>query len=105
MDDCNGTPLGSRIAHAMTRRLARNILVIGFLALRTVPVVGDEAGPPAAGGTGSPEKVQQTMDRGLAFLIEDAVQWRKERGCATCHHGIMTVWALSEARSRGYVVP
>jgi len=52
-----------------------------------------------------PEKVQQSIDRALAFLVEDAAKWRKERGCATCHHGEMTVWALSEARDRGYAVP
>src|SRR5262249_73874 len=34
----------------------------------------------------------------------DAARWRKARRCATCHHGTMTVWALSEARSRGYAV-
>jgi hypothetical protein len=27
-----------------------------------------------------------------------------ERKCATCHHGTMTVWALTEAKSRGYEV-
>jgi hypothetical protein len=42
--------------------------------------------------------------RGLAFLQNDAAKWRKERKCASCHHGTMTVWALSEAKSRGYVV-
>src|SRR5262249_13404832 len=45
-----------------------------------------------------------TIDRGLAFLSSDAVKWRAERGCATCHHGTMTVWALNEARAQGYSV-
>jgi N-acyl-D-amino-acid deacylase len=49
--------------------------------------------------------VQQTVDRALTFLVQDAAKWRTDRGCATCHHGAMTVWALSEAQSRGYVVP
>src|SRR5262249_6810053 len=44
------------------------------------------------------------IERGLTFLEKDAVKWRKERGCATCHHGTMTVWALSEAKSQGYDV-
>lgn len=46
----------------------------------------------------------KAVERGLAFLQADAAKWRKERSCATCHHGTMTVWALSEARSRGYPV-
>ena len=37
-------------------------------------------------------------------MERDAVKWRTERGCSTCHHGTMTVWALSEAKSRGYAV-
>ena len=36
---------------------------------------------------------------------EEAAKWRKERDCSTCHHGTMTVWAFSEAKSRGYDVP
>ena len=46
----------------------------------------------------------KTAERGLAFLESDAAKWRKEHVCATCHHGTMTVWALSEAKSRGYAV-
>ena len=48
---------------------------------------------------GNPKK---TIERGLVFLKEDAIKWRKERTCATCHHGTMTVWAFSEAKSQGY---
>jgi hypothetical protein len=42
--------------------------------------------------------------RGLDFLQKDAVKWRAERQCSTCHHGTMTVWALSEAKAQGYDV-
>jgi hypothetical protein len=44
------------------------------------------------------------IERGLAFLEKDAIDWRTEKKCATCHHGTMTVWALTEAKSRGYAV-
>jgi squalene-hopene/tetraprenyl-beta-curcumene cyclase len=40
----------------------------------------------------------------LAFLLKDATEWRNARKCATCHHGTMTVWALSEAKLQGYAV-
>ncbi len=46
----------------------------------------------------------QAVERALVFLANDATKWRKERGCATCHHGTMTVWALSEAKNQGYAV-
>jgi hypothetical protein len=44
------------------------------------------------------------VNRGLAFLQKDAVDWRRQRNCATCHHGAMTVWAMSEAKTHGYTV-
>ncbi len=49
-------------------------------------------------------KGRLAIERGLAFLRADAARWRKERRCATCHHGTMTVWALSEAKAQGYPV-
>src|SRR6266446_3118733 len=52
----------------------------------------------------TPQQARKAVERGLAFLQEDATKWRKERQCSTCHHGTMTVWALSEAKSQGYSV-
>src|SRR5262245_48772631 len=52
----------------------------------------------------SPEQGRKAVERGLDFLQKDAVQWRKDHDCSTCHHGVMTVWALSEAKARGYDV-
>ncbi len=47
---------------------------------------------------------RQAVERGLAFVDRDAARWRAERKCATCHHGTLTVWVLSEASSQGYPV-
>jgi Squalene-hopene cyclase C-terminal domain len=52
----------------------------------------------------TPQQGRKAIERGLTFLVKDAVKWRKERQCATCHHGTMTVWALSEAKRQGYEV-
>jgi Prenyltransferase and squalene oxidase repeat len=52
----------------------------------------------------TPGQARKAIDRGLAFLESDAVKWRKERTCATCHHGTMTVWVLTEAKHQGYAV-
>lgn len=46
-------------------------------------------------------KPQQAIDRAIAFIKEDAINWRKDHECATCHHGTFTVWVLSEAQARG----
>ena len=64
-----------------------------------VPLRADEpANPP------TPAQVRKAAERGLGFLEADAAKWRKEKDCATCHHGTLTVWALAEAKSRGYAV-
>lgn len=53
---------------------------------------------------GEPTKTQAAIERGLDFLVKDAAKWRKERDCATCHHGTMTLWALHEAKIQGFKV-
>lgn len=79
--------------------------VVGLMLAGAEEPTKPKAAPkqPAA-ATSAPRKPGQAIERGLAFLASDAVKWRKERGCATCHHGTMTVWALSEAKAQGYGV-
>ncbi len=60
--------------------------------------------PTLPGPAATPRQGRAAVERGLAFLQKDAAKWRKERQCSTCHHGTMTVWALSEAKSQGYAV-
>ena len=73
------------------------------LALGLRPARGGDAEKKARNEP-TPQQGRKAIERGLTFLEKDAVKWRKERGCATCHHGTMTVWALSEAKSQGYDV-
>jgi hypothetical protein len=47
---------------------------------------------------------RSTIERGLNFLQQDAVKWRQEKNCSTCHHGTMTMWVQLEAKSRGFAV-
>lgn len=79
------------------------IAALGVLAVALRPARGDDPEKKAANEP-IPHPGQTAIERGLTFLQKDAVKWRTERGCATCHHGTMTVWALSEAKSRGYEV-
>ncbi len=44
------------------------------------------------------------IEAGLKFLTDEAVSWKSERKCASCHHVPMTLWALGEAKQRGYAV-
>ncbi len=87
--------------------MIRQCLTGAFLLLLLAAQVAadeDPKGQSASGTSPAPEKIQQTVDRALGFLVTDSAKWRSERGCATCHHGAMTVWALSESRLRGYTV-
>jgi len=79
------------------------IAALGVLAGGLRPARGDDAEKKAANEP-TPQQGRKAIERGLTFLVKDAATWRKERGCATCHHGTMTVWALSEAKIQGYDV-
>ena len=79
------------------------IAALGVLAVGLRPARGDDAEKKAANEP-TQQPGRKAIERGLTFLVKDAVTWRKERGCATCHHGTLTVWALSEAKRQGYDV-
>jgi N-acyl-D-amino-acid deacylase len=81
-------------------RLACFALMALALAGGTPAPAGEPTKAPAA----TPEQGRKAVERGLSFLIADAAAWRKERQCATCHHGTLTVFALCEAKSQGYTV-
>ncbi len=51
-----------------------------------------------------PADVSAAIDRGLAFMAKDALAWKKEHNCASCHHASLVVWATREAKLRGYSV-
>lgn len=48
-----------------------------------------------------PHSANATIDRGLAFLAKDALAWKAEHKCASCHHAALIVWALREAKNSG----
>jgi hypothetical protein len=51
-----------------------------------------------------PSGTEAAIDRGLAFLAKDALAWKAQHNCVSCHHASMVVWAMREARQRGHVV-
>jgi hypothetical protein len=50
-----------------------------------------------------PADVGATIKRGLAFLVKDALAWKNQHKCVSCHHAALVVWSLREARQRGHV--
>jgi squalene-hopene/tetraprenyl-beta-curcumene cyclase len=83
--------------------VAMTAVILLTIVVRTTGSGGPQEKPPPNAAP-APEQVRKAVERGLAFLEKDAVKWRQEFKCASCHHGTMTVWALSEARSHGYAV-
>jgi len=51
-----------------------------------------------------PPEVGRTIARGLAFLARDALAWKNEHQCASCHHASLIVWSMREAKERGHHV-
>ena len=48
--------------------------------------------------------VSATIERGLAFLAEDAMAWKAEHKCVSCHHAGLVIWSMHEAKQRGHKV-
>jgi len=44
------------------------------------------------------------LDKGIAFLVKDALAWKEQYKCASCHHGALTIWAMREAKLSGHKV-
>ena len=51
-----------------------------------------------------PASVGVTIDRGLGFLVSDALAWKEKHKCVSCHHAGLVVWSMREAKQRGHTV-
>jgi hypothetical protein len=51
-----------------------------------------------------PSDVAAAIDRGLGFLAKDALAWKSDHNCASCHHAGMVIWAMRESKERGFAV-
>jgi hypothetical protein len=71
----------------------RTILIIALAMLSEAAAAQDSTSPPP--------DVDAAIGRGLAFLANDAMAWKKDHNCASCHHAGLVVWALREAKQRG----
>jgi hypothetical protein len=79
----------------------------GVAALRWAIVLVGAALPAAAAAQGvrpQPARVETAIERGLGFLVKDALAWKARHNCVSCHHAALVVWALREAEQRGHAV-
>lgn len=83
------------------RRTSRwiNLATLAFvavLAFLTSSSTADEADTKA--------QTRLAAERGLSFLARDAVAWRTEYKCVSCHHAGLVIWAMHESHDRGLAV-
>lgn len=85
----------------MSLRILPSVFAVAVLLLcvRAVVATGNKA---AAGQ--QPAEVGVTIERGLKFLVKDALAWKKEHKCVSCHHAGLVVNALQEAKQHGHAV-
>jgi squalene-hopene/tetraprenyl-beta-curcumene cyclase len=90
----------------MSARLLSHLVIPAFclVAIDGTPARCDEPAQKAPAEAVAAHQARRVIERGLVFLEKDAQVWRNEHQCSTCHHGTMTVWALSEAKRQGYTV-
>lgn len=58
----------------------------------------------AQAGRAKTSDIGAAIDRGVAFLAKDALAWKKEHNCTSCHHAGLIIWAMREAKLRGHTV-
>jgi hypothetical protein len=51
-----------------------------------------------------PSRVGAAIDRGLDFLVKDALAWKNTHNCVSCHHASLVIWSMREAKERGHAV-
>jgi squalene-hopene/tetraprenyl-beta-curcumene cyclase len=51
-----------------------------------------------------PSDVRGTIERGLGFLVKDALAWKNKHNCVSCHHAALVIWSIREAKQRGHAV-
>ncbi|MHC5543669.1 hypothetical protein ACYOEI_36045, partial [Singulisphaera rosea] len=72
--------------------------------LAVVVVVLSVFSSTAKGLDKTPTDLDTTVARGLKFLATDAMEWKDEHDCVSCHHAGLVVWSLREAKHRGQAV-
>lgn len=65
------------------------LFVVSTLAQAGEPVADAVPGLPLA------------IDRAADFLVKDALAWKEEHGCISCHHAALVIWAMEETRLGG----
>lgn len=72
-------------------------LIVGWLFLAFAEVA-------AAEESATQRDPAFAIARGTAFLAKDALRWKKDHNCVSCHHAALVSWALRDAKLNGHAV-
>ncbi|MDZ4858382.1 MAG: prenyltransferase/squalene oxidase repeat-containing protein [Candidatus Hydrogenedentes bacterium] len=50
------------------------------------------------------ESSRPAIEKGILFVQNEGLRWKKEYDCASCHHVPMAIWTLNEAKSFGFTI-
>jgi hypothetical protein len=89
----------SFVALSHREKVSNMRYLVAVLVLFALPGIALADGPAA-----QPSDVRATIDRGLAFLVKDALAWKNEHNCVSCHHAGLAIWSMREAKQRGLAV-
>jgi len=85
-------------------RLAHSTLIGPLLLVSIAFLRADSPVSSPSSAIASENAVHQTVDRATGYLQKESANWARTRGCASCHHAPMAIWALSEAKRNGYSI-
>src|SRR5690349_16560011 len=57
-----------------------------------------------SGPASQPADADSAVRRGLAFLTRDALAWKEQHNCVSCHHAALVICSMQAARQRGFAV-
>ncbi len=84
--------------------LVATAAAIGALLAWQAPGSADSGSGGLTRNTSASVGAPAAISRGLSFIQQDTAKWKVEKKCASCHHGAMTLWAITDARSQGYSI-
>jgi hypothetical protein len=74
----------------------RSIFTIVFAAAASVAAAEEPSTQPG--------DVNAAIERGLEFLADEAIAWKVEHNCVSCHHAALIAWSMHEAKELGHSV-
>src|SRR5262249_13369182 len=52
----------------------------------------------------NPPDTSAAIERGLGFLVKDALAWKSKHNCVSRHHAALVIWSMREAKQHGHAV-